>query len=106
MKECELVNCDYIVAGGQFLNSWDWGGQAPGSGICRLREDELDRREFARVGNPLARPKWTRLPAIEIDWDGIRPLRIRQGRESAKSQGGSEGRECWLPGWASSTPAN
>ena len=49
-----------IVAGGggQFLNSWNRGRQAPGSGIYRLGEDELDRREFARVGNPLARPDW------------------------------------------------
>ena len=105
-KSLELCGSLGIVAGGQFLNSWNWDAQAPGSGIYRLSQDELDRREFARVGNPLARPKWTRLPAIEIDWGGIRLLRIRQGRESAKSQGGSEGRECWLPGWASSTPAN
>ena len=47
----------FIVAGGQFLNSWNWDPQAPGSGIYRLGQDELDRREFARVGNPLAGPK-------------------------------------------------
>ena len=56
-----------MVAGGQFLNSWNWDPQAPGSGIYRLGQDELDRREFARVGNPLARPKWARLRAIEAD---------------------------------------
>ena len=29
-------------AGGQFLNSWNWGRQGPGSGIRWLSEDELD----------------------------------------------------------------
>ena len=96
----------YIVAGGQFLNSWNWDPQAPGSGIYRLSQDELDPREFARVGNPLARPKWARLQAMEVDLGRTRPPRIRQGRESAKSHGGGEGRACLHPGWVGSTPAN
>ena len=101
-------SCDFviIVAGGQFLNSWNWGRQAPGSGIYRLGEDELDRREFAAVGNPLARPKSARCRAIEANLGRIRPRRIRGGRESASAQGGSEGRAWWLPAWVRSTPAN
>ena len=96
----------HIGAGGQFLNSWNWGRQAPGSGIYRLGEDELDRREFAAGGNPLARPKSARCWAIEANLGRIRPPRIREGQESTSAQGGSEGRACWLPGWVRSTPAN
>ena len=66
-KSVCVLGSIYIVAGGQFLNSWNWDPQAPGSGIYRLGQDELDRREFARVGNPLARPKWARLRAMESD---------------------------------------
>ncbi len=44
-KRVELCEQEMaIVAGGQFLNSWNWDAQAPGSGIYRLSQDELDRR--------------------------------------------------------------
>ena len=81
----------YIVADGQFLKSWDWDPQALGSGSYRLGQDELDRREFARVGNLLAGPQWVRPRAKEADWGQTRLPRIRQGRESAK-------RQCWGQG--------
>ena len=101
-----LPGAFYIVAGGQFLNSWNWDPQAPGSGSYRLGQGELDRREFARVGNPLARPNWARLQPIEADLGQIRPPRIRQGRESAKTRVRGWGRAGWRPAWMGSTAAN
>ena len=56
-----------------------------GSGICWLREDELDPREFARVGNPLALRAAARVGNAGSQDGRVRPPRISEGRESAGS---------------------
>ena len=82
----------FIVTRGQCLSSCNLDRWAQGSGIYRLREEELDHWEFARVGNPLARPKWARPGACGADLGEFasvgNPLNLRTvarvGRDGAQ----------------------
>ena len=70
--------------GSQFPARWNWDAQAPGSGICRLTQDELDPLEFTQVGCPLDPPTWARLQAIDKKLDRIRPGEFAQVRNPLK----------------------
>ena len=64
---------NHIVADGQFLNSWSWDSQALGSGSSRLGQEELDRREFARVVNPRAGPNGPDPGLMRPVWANLDP---------------------------------
>ena len=82
-----------IVAGGQFLNGWNWGRQAPELGIDWLREDKLDRREFARVGNLMARPECGWLWGIGAEMSNSRIRVALRAAARVGDAGSQDGRD-------------
>ena len=82
-----------IVAGGQFLNSWNWKPQMagsvgyghiqePGSGSYGLGRCGFDRHEFARIENSLKPKSSAGVGRSGARMDRTRQPRIREGRES------------------------